>query len=464
MATVMSDAPLAHARDGRFGVAWLWRGRVIKRLGGGMFGLVLAVAGCGAIAPLTARGESSESKQLTELQQKLDQSLKLIEALTQRVKQLEAAQSASAPAAAGAAAPTDAQRIETVENRVMQIEATNAGRSGDTTGVPLHGFADIGIGNHTANEQQFQGANVGALDIFLNPQLGQHTRSLFELTFEVNEQGQVQSDLERAQIGYQFNDQATLWVGRFHTPFGYYNTAYHHGQQIAISLRRPRLILFEDQGGVMPSHTVGAWFTGSEHLTDGKVTYDLFAGNGQSISGGEIDPRSGGVDHGGAIYGGNLGYVFGETLNGLKIGVSAFRSKITDDQQFVNFIRVDNVAVYFNYDTDRFEYVGEYYRFSDTDLTPVGPLHRSSAGFLQLAWRLPFATTPYARYERAVLDQSDEYFALQNNGMSYYRAALGLRFDLDLKSALKFEVARTKNTDRNIQEWNDVLLNYAIRF
>jgi hypothetical protein len=297
----------------------------------------------------------------------------------------------------------------------------------------------------------------------LDPQLGEHTRSLFELTFEVDEQGQVEPDLERAQIGYQFSDAATVWIGRFHTPFGYYNTAFHHGQEIATSLRRPRFLLFEDQGGIMPNHTVGAWLTGADRLPDGKITYDIFVGNGQAISSGEIDPRSGGVDHGGGIYGGNLGYVFGDTLNGLKIGVSAFRSRVSDDEQVGRITQVDNAGVYFAYDTDRFEYLGEYYRFNDRNLTDGSPAHHSNAGFLQLAWRLP-RVSPYVRYERAVLDQTDEFFALQDNGMSYYRGALGLRFDLDPASALKFEVGRTKNTDRRIEQWNDALLDYAIRF
>jgi hypothetical protein len=427
----------------------------------------------------SALAAETPDDRITALEEKLDRSLKLIEQLTARVKELEAQRAATAvapqPAQSAAVAEsvpqTQAQaqaqaqtqaRLENVEQQMTQLADTSAVRGGGA-GVPLHGFFDVGIGNHTANEPGLKGANMGALDIFLNPQLGEHTRSLFELTFEVNEQGQVDSDLERAQIGYQFSDAATVWIGRFHTPFGYYNTAFHHGQEIATSLRRPRFILFEDQGGVMPNHTVGAWLTGADRLPDGKLTYDIFVGNGQSISSGTIDARSGGVDRGGAIYGGNFGYVFGETLDGLKIGVSGFRSRITDDQLVGRITRVDNAGVYFAYDTDRFEHIGEFYRFSDTDLTGGGPAHHSSAGFLQLAWRLPLAT-PYARYERAVLDQGDNYFALQVDGMSYYRTALGLRFDLDPKSALKFEVARTKNTDRLIQQWTDALLDYAIRF
>ncbi len=428
------------------------------------------------VAP--AYAADTRDDRVTALEEKLDRSLKLIEQLTARVKELEAQRTAAAPPQPTAPPATVAEtvpqpqtqaqaqtqtRLENVEQQLTQLAGANAARGGGAAGVPLHGFFDVGIGNHTANEPELKGANTGSLDIFLNPQLGEHTRALFELTFEVGEQGQVDADLERGQIGYQFSDAATVWIGRFHTPFGYYNTAFHHGQEIATSLRRPRFILFEDQGGVMPNHTVGAWLTGADRLPDGKLTYDLFAGNGQSISSGTINPRSGGVDHGGAIYGGNLGYVFGDMLNGLKVGVSAFRSAISDDQQIGRITRVDNAGVYFAYDTDQFEYLGEYYRFNDTDLTDRGPTRRSDAGFLQLAWRLAFAT-PYVRYERAVLDQSDNYFALQAEGMSYYRVALGLRFDIDPKSALKFEVARSKNTDRLIDQWTDAMLDYAIRF
>lgn len=435
--------------------------------------LVCGIGVYGVAVP--AVSAASQDDRVKVLEEKLDRSIKLIEQLSARVRALEAQQAgAAAPAQAARPAPPVQsataseptppvqQRLDSVEQQLAQLEDSSATR-GVGGGIPLHGFFDAGIGNHTADRPEFKGTNIGALDIFLNPQLGEHTRSLFELTFEVNEQGEILPDLERAQIGYQFSEAATLWIGRFHTPFGYYNTAFHHGQELATSLRRPRFLLFEDQGGIMPNHTVGAWLTGADHIAAGKLTYDLFVGNGQAIASGTIDQRNGGVDHGGAIYGGNLGYVFGETMNGLKLGVSGFRAEISDDQQAGRITRVDNAGVYFAYDSDRFEHLGEFYRFNDSDLTNGGPVHHSSAGFLQLAWRLRLAT-PYIRYERAVLDQRDDYFALQTNGMSYFRTAAGLRFDLDAWSALKLEFARTKNTDRLIEQWTDVMLDYAIRF
>jgi hypothetical protein len=406
---------------------------------------------------------STADERVSVLEEKLERSLELIEQLSARVQELEAARTAAAPPVVAKVEDVTRQRLDSVEQQLTQIADANAVHGGGDAGVPLHGFADVGIGNHNALTPALQGANVGTLDLFLNPQLGERTRALFEVTFEVGDNGDIEADVERAQIGYQFSDAATLWVGRFHTPFGYYNTAFHHGQQIATSLRRPRFIQFEDQGGVMPNHTVGAWLTGAERISAGKVTYDVFVGNGQEISDGEIDPRSGGVDHGGAIFGGNLGYLFGDVLDGLKVGLSAFRSRISDDQQVGRITQVDNTGVYFAYDTDRYEYIGEFYRFSDTDLTLGAAARHSSAGFLQLGWRLAVAT-PYVRYERALLDQEDNFFALQRDGMSYAREALGVRFDIDFKSALKFEFGHTKYTDRSMAQWNDALLQYSIRF
>ena len=72
--------------------------------------------------------------------------------------------------------------------------------------------------------------------------------------------------------------------------------------------------------------------------------------------------------------------------------------------------------------------------------------------------------TPYARYERGSFQQSDPYFAAQINGNSYDREALGVRFDIDLSSALKMEFAKTTFADRIIRTYGEALVQYAIRF
>ena len=343
--------------------------------------------------------------------------------------------------------------------------AASAGQHAeDTTGMPMHGFADVGVGNHNAQFPQYQGADIAELDFFLTPRLGSRTRALFELNFEVGEDGSVGVDLERAQIGYQFSDSATVWLGRFHTPYGYYNTAFHHGQQIATSLRRPRFLEFEDHGGIMPAHTVGGWLTGSERLGDEKLTYDLFIGNSQRLTGGALEMNNPGNTRGSTIIGGNLGMLLSGALDGLKLGVDAFQTRIEDQDLTPSpFTRVRSYGVYAAYDTDTWEDIGEFHVFDNHDLTGGTGSHHSDAGFLQIGYRAG-RYTPYARYERGSFQQSDRYFAALRHGESYYRNALGVRFDVDLVSSVKLELAQTHFTDRVVSSYDEALLQYAIRF
>ena len=417
---------------------------------------LLAVAGIAAM-PVHASGATDQSNALAEMQRKLDQSLLAIQALTERVHELEAKQAAGP-------VTTDAPRLEATEKKLEQLEQENASRNSDDTGLPLHGFADVGVGTHNPINRDLKGFNVGNLDFYLTPRLGDRTRALFELNTEVSSEGAVDVDLERAQIGYQFGDEATVWMGRYHTPYGYSNTALHHGSWINNSLRRPKFLQFEDNGGIVPAHTVGLWVTGSRHTGAGRILYDAYTGNSQQIVGGALDMRNAGNTHGNLIGGGRIAYEFkAGAAEGLTLGAHAFTARITDDQAFANATRVLSYGGYAVYDTDRWENIAEIYLFDNEDLSGGSGTHRSNAGFVQFGYRSSWGVS-YARYERAALTQSDRYFAALEGGGSYHRVALGARFDLDLKSALKLELANTRLTDRTRDQYGEGLVQYAIRF
>src|ERR1700722_18604743 len=325
----------------------MMRHKLLNHLAALFLGLMLT------LSPPAFADPASDAK-IEALQKKLDHSLKMIEALTARVKELEQQQAAQARAAANsnpsavarntppAAPPTaapapapaaqDQQRIEAVEQKVAQIETANATRQQDDTGLPIHGFADVNLGNHNLYFPYFHGFNVGSLDFYLTPKLGDRVVSLAELIFETGPDGVVGTDLERFQIGYQFNDQATVWVGRFHTPYGYVNTALHHGVWLADALRRPKFANFEDKGGVMPAHTTGVWLTGAMREDNGKFLYDFYTGNGQHIQGGIVDMQNGGNLHGAAMFGSRLSYqLIGGGADGLLVGGNGFTDKGKDD-------------------------------------------------------------------------------------------------------------------------------------
>lgn len=413
------------------------------------------------VAPLGAASAADEDR-VAELERRVDDGAKLIEELTRRIHELEARLSPGASGAEVASHEDPTQRLETVEQEVRQIVEANASRS-ETTGLAIHGFADVGAGTRNPMDPDQEGFTVGSLDFYLTPNLGERTRALLELNFEVDTFGELATDLERAQIGFEIGEGSTIWVGRFHTPYGYYNTAFHHGQQISTSLRRPRFLQFEDQGGILPAHTVGTWWTGDRRLDTGKLTYDLYVGNAQRITDGTLDLGAAGVERSNAIVGGNIGFLPGGRLEGLKVGVSYFTASVEDDAIASNRTRVNNYGVYALYFSDRWENMIELYFFDDQDQSGATGTHRSDAGFAQFAYRMD-RLMPYLRYERAELEQTDSFFSAQASGGSYDRTALGLRFDLDLASAVKLEVARTNNTDRMREEFSEALMQYAIRF
>lgn len=433
-------------------------------------GATALLLGCALVMlPAHAWSATSQSDALAEMQKKLDQSLQAIQALTQRVNELEGKLAASkggagtaAPVAANPPAP-DSARLAADEQKIEQLERENASRNSDDTGLPLHGFADVGVGTRNPLDPDAKGFYVGNLDLYMTPHLGDRTRALIELNTEVDSDGGVNVDLERVQLGYQFNDQATVWLGRFHTPYGWVNTALHHGAWISDTLRRPKFLQFEDNGGIMPAHTVGLWATGALRADSGRVLYDAYVGNAQQIVDGVLDMQNAGTSNGRLMGGGRLGYKFeGGAADGWTLGLHALSARVLDDQRN-STTRLLVYGGYAVYDTDRWENIAELYLFNNQDQSFGTGSHHSTAGFVQIGYRTPWGM-PYARYERAALSQSDPYFYEQLSGGSYWRSALGVRFDIDLKSALKLELADTGFTDRNEYQYGEALVQYAIRF
>jgi uncharacterized coiled-coil protein SlyX len=430
----------------------------------------------------------SESARIKELERKLDQAMQVIDKLSEKVERLETDKKQTAkldgkpktgeirPTETGVTSGGDLSqtvatqntRIETLQQQVTQLSKASSSRV-----IPFdwfHGFADVGAGYISSGHPK--GFGEGSLDFYMTPKLGGNVRGLAELLFNYSSLGELEVDLERMQIGYAFSDQLTLWAGRFHTPLGYWNTAYHHGQQIQPSLLRPRFLEWEDFGGVMPVHTVGLWGLGSLPLAGGKLTYDLYAGNTPRIvheddlGGGALEPNLSGWDNPSLTVGGNIGYLFKGSLDGLKLGVHGFRSEVRSDGRDIARIKAElsmagGYLYYNNYD---WEVVSEIYGFFNRDqLTRTGS-QDSWAGFIHIGHAFD-RWIPYVRLEKGDFNERDVYFTSLAWGYPYSREAVGLRYDVNPQSALKLEMNYTQ-TDGNtpLEDFWESRVQYAIRF
>ena len=354
--------------------------------------------------------------------------------------------------------------------------------------VPVQVFSDVGYfvrttgtATNTSNTDSTaketagrDGAFIGTLTLFATPQIGDHVRSLLETVVEYNTAGAPVLTVERAQIGYAYNDRATVWLGRFHTPYGYFNTAYHHGAQLTPSVTLPTLIR-----AAMPAHTIGVWMNGWTRIGSGKMTYDVYSGNATRVVGtitptppassGTIDPNHAAEDNKNKNLGFNIGYNGGDALEGLRVGVHAFTGKFTECTTTpcpvtLTSTRVNMYGTYAHYDKNDVEATVELYHYKNKDVGATMD-HGSSAGFVQVGYMVIPDVIPYVRIEKTKYNQADTYFKTLSKGRSYRMDVLGVRYNLNTNAALKGEISRT-NTDNvaDLSPAKELRLQYAIRF
>jgi hypothetical protein len=444
--------------------------RWVKRLAPCMALTGLLGLGLQATSPAYA---ATEAERVQAMEQLLKNSQAALERLQARVAELEK-KPAAAPlvtpvtAPVVVTAPATEQRFQTVERALSDITSSMAQAKPADTGVPLHGFLDVNWERRSKSTDASAGRNghkVGVLDFYLTPKFGDHVRTLIELAFEYGADGGLATDAERVQIGYAFGDALVVWAGRFHTPYGYWNTAFHHGAQIQTAITRPRFLGFEDAGGVLPSHSVGLWATGKRKTPLGRVGYDVWASNGNRISGGVLDFNASGDDNGGPGLGFNLGIDL-SAVPGLTLGVHGMRQTVggeNSDGSHTGKGRMNFFGGYAFFENDSVEVISEYYGFRNRDLMTAGSNKLNSwAGYAQLGYNVAPRWVAFVRTEKSALAKADPYFNLQDSGKSYQTTSVGLRYDLDPRASIKLQLDRSREQEGNKASW--VRAQLAVRF
>ena len=430
----------------------------------------LVPAGAALLAALSvapALAESPEAARIRELEKKLERSLEMIEKLSDKISRIEQANAGATQAQAKSA--EQESKIEQIQRHVSEIGANLSRRPVDD-GVAVHGFADVGLRrigeNNATTGRGRKGATIGTLDLYLTPSFGR-VKTLVELAFHGDDGGAAEAEIERMQLGYTFSDAATGWIGRFHTPYGYWNTAYHHGAQIQTSITRPEFLEFEDDAGVLPAHTVGGWLTGVFPRESGRFGYDVYLGNAPQIrrANSELTMRQNGSTSHRTSTGFNAWFE-PTAVDGLRVGVHGLRADVIDDGATPNRTLLRMTGGHVTYITEPWEVLAEYYRLRNQDRSGSTGSHASWAGYAQAGYNLG-RWTPYARLERAKYDRSDNYFAALEGGRSYRRALAGVRFDVDPKAALKVEFGSFRKEDLGgglVDKFPELRLQYSVRF
>lgn len=242
-------------------------------------------------------------------------------------------------------------------------------------------------------------------------------------------------EVERSILRYDFDDAFKISVGRYHTPIGYWNTAFHHGTWLQTTVSRPEMIKFGSE--LIPTHFVGAFAEGSIPLADLGLQYSLGVGNGRGSTisrAGDAGDVNGSRAWTASFAARPLG------LFGMKFGAGYYRDRVTPPSGVIATEGISSAFV--AWQREQPEFIAEY---AHIDHTPVGggSTTGSDAYYAQLAYRLSGAAhawKPYVRAEHTTVPASDVIFGPLD--LSYEGGIGGVRYDFTSFAALKAEYRR----------------------
>jgi hypothetical protein len=157
----------------------------------------------------------------------------------------------------------------------------------------------FGDGSYVLSRDPDSGAHqefvLGALGLLARGELSPSLAAVMELVFEVDEDGATIADLERLHLVWK-TPRLEVLAGRLHTPFGTWNDHYHHGLWLQLPVERPYVLRFEDDGGFLPIHWLGALISARFDLSPGmRLNLTGGVGNGRGriedeiLVGGDLD-------------------------------------------------------------------------------------------------------------------------------------------------------------------------------
>src|SRR5438046_636878 len=259
--------------------------------------------------------------------------LERVQQLEKRVGELETKTVAAAVPTAEAAAPVPAapkpEMAEAVpasapmhQHEQTESQATTRQLEARYPSLQIRGFGEV---NFSTTDQRgaISGFNLGQLDLHLASALSHKVTYFGELTFNAQSAGYT-LEVERSIIRYDYNDFFKLSFGRYHTPIGYWNTAFHHGAWLQTTISRPEMIKFG--GTFIPVHFLGVLAEGNIPSGGAGLSYNAGVGNGRGFP--ISRPGDAGDNNNNRAWVANL-YSRPAKLYGLQMGVSVYRDKIT---------------------------------------------------------------------------------------------------------------------------------------
>jgi hypothetical protein len=327
--------------------------------------------------------------------------LKRIEELENRVHDLQQRlDAASSPSSGAATAPTPSN---TQDVPATTASAESPAASSSHVATADHGLHIRGFGQVQYIADDLHGdrpdLDIGNLTLLLSSDISSRLSALGELAFDEGGYGapNFNIDVERLLLQYQQNDYLKIGVGRYFTSIGYYNTAYYSADWAQTTMRRPTIVAFMDDGGILPTQRNGITASGRLSSSDLGLHYVAEVGTGDMQRTDLLQ----------------LGYLFSykartaynlalfvrpQRLRGLQVGGSYYHDTVIPSNNGIDLatVRQSIYSGYVVYNTPRWEWLNEAYLIHHAVLD--SRTYNTPAFYSQISRRLTPAIRPYFRY------------------------------------------------------------------
>lgn len=379
-----------------------------------------------------------------------------VDQLEARVAQLEALQK-PAPQAQGQAtapAPTPAPIASELAPEQEPGGTMEQQRMDTRTLMQIRGFGDMTFHGSDAHDTH-TAFSLGQLNLFVTSDMSEKFRLLSEIVFEADQAtNNFGVDVERLLLQYSLNDYFNLAVGRYHTDIGFYNTAYHHSAWLQTAVGRPLLFQFEDNGGILPIHNVGASLSGaipSGHLG---LHYVAEVGNGRASSSPNVEAVQNVVDENNGKAVNFALFARPNAVRGLQVGFSAYHDSL--HPVGIPTIGEEIFDAYAVLQRPSFEWLNEALLIRHA---VKGGHVFDTPGFYTQVSKAFGPYRPYFRYQ--YVNESPQEPMFPFIGLQH-GPSLGLRYDASEAVALKLQYDRTMF--RQQPSVNDLQLQFAFTF
>ncbi len=305
--------------------------------------------------------------------------------------------------------------------------------------VFAHGEFELEKESEAGIENTTNGFSIEVVDLLMTSALTKRISVLAETTFEAQEEGGFDVEVERLLLKYRWSDALSVEAGRFLTGIGYWNTRYHHGEWLQTSIDRPEVLDFEDDTGLLPIHNVGVSVKGAFYTDTMRYDYTFEVANGRGpvpdASQVEFDAN----EQKAVNVAIGLEPAF---LPGLRVGGGVYVDDIPENTDATlgsvhGHIDEQITNVYCAFTDIRWEMMGEYFWI---DQEEAGVSADSSGWYVQVGRHFG-NWTPYARVDAVTRSDLNTYFDDTDDGFTH---AFGVRYDLGKHVALTIAYERAE--------------------